>query len=84
MTKPLLQLVIPISVLFLPLSSPPIHTGSGEDPYRVYNNLLMYMGIYIKLKKTLKWGGEESYHLVCVFSMVAAKFVNISCFVGDE
>jgi hypothetical protein len=62
----------------------PIHTGSGEDPYRVYNNLLMYMVIYIKLKKPLKWGGEESYHSVCVFPMVAAKFVNTSCFVGDE
>jgi hypothetical protein len=56
MTKPLLQLVIPIVVLFSPLSSPPIHTGSGEDPYRVYNNLLMYMGIYIKLKKPPQMG----------------------------
>jgi hypothetical protein len=63
-----------------------MHTWSGEDPYRVYNNLLMYMRIYIKLKKPLRWGGEESYHsvCVCVFPMVAAKFVNTSCFVGDE
>jgi hypothetical protein len=44
------------------------------------------MRIYIKLKKPLRWGGEESYHsvCVCVFPMVAAKFVNTSCFVGDE